>query len=664
MRRRLQQKPLQILELLSARPGELVTRDELRQRLWPDGTFVDFESGLNTAINRLRAALGDSAEAPQFIETLPRLGYRFVCPVTRTFAEVETDALSASEPQAESSGLKHASTTVPYSFYKAALLGIAVIATFALPYLHNKQQITVAHPSFRQLTFQTGNVASARFVPLSEKVAYTAKWQDGIRRTYLLDLRDLSSQALNISSGILTSISSEGDYGMISRDPVRYTTTGFSSFSHRDGKPSVVSDATLTADWLPESHDAAIVRSQNTESVVEFPSGHVVYSSRGWITNLRVSPRGDRVAFLDHPVRDDDGGYLRVVDKKGSTSLWTPFWSSASGLAWSQPGNEVWFTASKEGGDRALYAASGPGKLRLISQSPSSLRILDISKKGQVLVALDNIRMNLMAAPPGETTESDLSKFDSSHADDMSPDGRFILFTEGSGVAGKHYTSYIHDVNSHATIRLAQGRGLALSPDARWAITIDPEDRRTLILNTREGGEARRIYGDGFEYQWAKFLPKARELLVGGSYPGEPLMICKQALAGGKPKPVESVSYLDDVAVSPDGAEIAGLLNDQVTIFNLLSKAVRKMPAAMNVAPVAWSEDSRSVYVARMDGATIELLKYTLDTEQAEHWKSIPISETSGFAGLASIVVAPQAGRYAYSEHLNLSRLYIVDGWR
>jgi len=104
----------------------------------------------------------------------------------------------------------------------------------------------------------------------------------------------------------------------------------------------------LTADWLPESHDSAIVRSQNTESVVEFPSGHVVYSSRGWITNLRVSPRGDRVAFLDHPVRDDDGGYLRVVDKKGSTSLWTPFWSSASGLAWSQPGNEVWFTASKE----------------------------------------------------------------------------------------------------------------------------------------------------------------------------------------------------------------------------------------------------------------------------------------------------------------------------
>ena len=101
VRTRLQQKPLQILEALLDKPGELVTRDELRQRLWPDGTFVDFESGLNTAMNRLRAALGDSAEAPQFIETLPRLGYRFICPVHRSFVQSETDIASASEPQTE-----------------------------------------------------------------------------------------------------------------------------------------------------------------------------------------------------------------------------------------------------------------------------------------------------------------------------------------------------------------------------------------------------------------------------------------------------------------------------------------------------------------------------------------------------------------------------------
>ena len=80
---RLSGQPLKLLERLIARPGELVTRDELRRELWSDDTFVDFERNLNTAIKRLRAALGDAADVPRFIETLPRRGYRFLVPVER-----------------------------------------------------------------------------------------------------------------------------------------------------------------------------------------------------------------------------------------------------------------------------------------------------------------------------------------------------------------------------------------------------------------------------------------------------------------------------------------------------------------------------------------------------------------------------------------------------
>ena len=75
---RLQEQPFQIMRLLLARPGALVTRDEMRDRLWPDGTYVDFEHSLNTAVKRLRAALGDDAKTPQYIETLPRRGYRWI----------------------------------------------------------------------------------------------------------------------------------------------------------------------------------------------------------------------------------------------------------------------------------------------------------------------------------------------------------------------------------------------------------------------------------------------------------------------------------------------------------------------------------------------------------------------------------------------------------
>ncbi len=85
---RLQGQPIQVLEMLLARPEGLVTREELRRKLWPESTFIDFEHGLNAAIQRLREALGDSADNPRFVETLPRRGYRFIAPVDGDAAKV------------------------------------------------------------------------------------------------------------------------------------------------------------------------------------------------------------------------------------------------------------------------------------------------------------------------------------------------------------------------------------------------------------------------------------------------------------------------------------------------------------------------------------------------------------------------------------------------
>jgi DNA-binding winged helix-turn-helix (wHTH) protein len=78
---RLQEQPFQVLALLLERPGDLVTREEIRQKLWPADTFVDFDHSLNTAVNKLRETLGDSASNPRYIETLARRGYRFIAPV-------------------------------------------------------------------------------------------------------------------------------------------------------------------------------------------------------------------------------------------------------------------------------------------------------------------------------------------------------------------------------------------------------------------------------------------------------------------------------------------------------------------------------------------------------------------------------------------------------
>src|SRR5690348_12591091 len=90
---KLQEQPFQVLTMLLEKPGDMVTREELRQKLWPADTFVDFDNGLNTAIKKLRDTLGDSADSPRFIETLPKRGYRFVYPVNGANASADVQAL-------------------------------------------------------------------------------------------------------------------------------------------------------------------------------------------------------------------------------------------------------------------------------------------------------------------------------------------------------------------------------------------------------------------------------------------------------------------------------------------------------------------------------------------------------------------------------------------
>src|SRR5260221_10358415 len=114
---KLQDQPCQVLALLTERPGELVTREELQKKLWPNDTFVDFDHGVNIAINKLRDALGDSVEHPRFIETLPRRGYRWLSPVEHAgdiSANVQV-AVSVSPPREVQSSPGGATAAVPAS---------------------------------------------------------------------------------------------------------------------------------------------------------------------------------------------------------------------------------------------------------------------------------------------------------------------------------------------------------------------------------------------------------------------------------------------------------------------------------------------------------------------------------------------------------------------
>src|SRR5579884_1980564 len=186
IRVRLQTKPLQVLLALLEHPGDVVTREQLQRRLWSADTFVDFESGLNTAANRLRIALGDSADVPRYIETLPRIGYRFIAPVREVpvaAAVIETAPVERPAPEplqraAEPAVLASAPPAAPPAQAQPeraqrghiALVWVTSAAAliFAAMLLSDRFVTTVhgrQNPQFHEITFSHGSITTARFAP-------------------------------------------------------------------------------------------------------------------------------------------------------------------------------------------------------------------------------------------------------------------------------------------------------------------------------------------------------------------------------------------------------------------------------------------------------------------------------------------------------------------
>jgi TolB-like protein/DNA-binding winged helix-turn-helix (wHTH) protein len=147
----LQEKPFQILTLLLERPGEVVSREEVRQKLWAQDTFVDFDASVNTAIRKLRAALGDSAENPRFIETLPRHGYRFIAPVN---GEIPTNVIETTVPKI-SQPLRH--RLVPVTGI-AVVVFLGVTALVGLSIRARRQRLSA--------TIESGRIHSLAVLPL------------------------------------------------------------------------------------------------------------------------------------------------------------------------------------------------------------------------------------------------------------------------------------------------------------------------------------------------------------------------------------------------------------------------------------------------------------------------------------------------------------------
>ena len=586
---------------------------------------------------------------------------------------------------AESSGFASAKAPVlsdkPLVKRKVVLVALAacMLAALGIGLIVGKLLFTSAPPEppfYRQLTFRRGSIRSARFAPDGQTILYSAAWQGNPMDVFTARPEAPESRSMGLAHTQLMSVSSNAEMAVLlnSKSIGTWVTMGtLARAPLAGGAPREILEQVQWADWAPDGNNLAVVRDLGGRNRLEFPIGNPLYETGGWIGHPRISPDGKLIAFLDHPNQGDDAGTLAIVDLKGNKKILTGEWYTAQGLAWSPDGKEIWFTASKSGTDRTLYAITLDGKQRMVLRLPGALMLLDIAKDGRILLMRASWRRELRGVISGDEKERDLSWLDYSYPAGLSDDGKTLLFDEeGGGGAldysksvGLSYAVYLRKTEGSAAILLGEGGAVALSPDGKWAIAQTQSTPSQLKLLPTGAGEARDLTNDNVNHSWAHFFPDGKRILYAGNEPGKGVRLYVLDIESGKthvisPEGVNGISFI----ISPDSQWVAGIGPDQKGYLYPVSGGEPRVIPGMTAGeqPITFSTDSRSLYIYQPGELPTLVNRLDLQTGSRTLWRQLMPSDPAGVENIGPILLTPDAKTCVFGYHRMLADLYLVEG--
>jgi len=562
----------------------------------------------------------------------------------------------------------------------AAVAGVLLAAAFLAGIFVQQSRGQSEPPRFQRLTFRRGYVHSARFAPDGQTIVYSASWGGRPYELFTTRVDSPESRPLGLPPAYLHAISPRGEM-LVSLirggdgTPAGHT---LARVPLAGGAPRPILEALRPrwVDWAPDGESFALLQVDKTEFRIEYPRGKVIWRSDDYTWDLRVAPAGDALAFCQSPARDHK---VVIMDRAGKVLAQTGGWSSppmVSGeesprgcIAWAPGGKEVWFAASRPGGESGIYALTRDGEVRPLLRVPGAdaLLLLDAARDGRALLAQVNSRSSLMVRAPGEREEKDLSWFEGSAMPVLSADGRWILFTELGEGGGERGSVYFRGTDGSPAVRLGDGVALALSPDGRWALARSAADPRRLSLLPTGAGEPRALPPLPMAVSRAQWLPGGKQLLIDGIEPGKGRRVYAVDVGAKTARPLTPAGAAARViATSPDGSRFAtSSLTDGVKIYSLTGDKPRGIPGVrpMGEEPVQWRADGRALYLGRRfrDG------RYSIDevdlaTGRRVRWKELRAPDAG--AGVGSVRMTPDGEAYAYTSWTGLSTLYLVKGLR
>jgi eukaryotic-like serine/threonine-protein kinase len=552
----------------------------------------------------------------------------------------------------------------------AAAVALVVLAA-AGGWLLGHKTIAGTPSEFRQLTFDSGLIYSARFAPGGQAIYYGAAWSGLPVQLYATQPNGPESRPLGLQNSALYAVSaSQMAVSIGCRDIFIGDCIGtLAVMPVSGGAPREVAENVISADWGPDGNELAAIRQVGEKFQVEFPLGNVIYQASTWMNFLRVSPRGDALAFVAYSGSTGDVGKVIILDREGREIARSGRFISLEGLAWAPRGNEVWFGATMTSGwATSIHGFTLSGKDRVVLRLPSALRLHDVSRDGRILFSQEVWRDETKFRAATDMRERDLSWLDSADVTDLSPDGKEIAFYEW-GLASTMSMAYMRQTDGSLPVKLGEGEESVLSSDGKWLLVNVPGDPSRLRLLPTGAGVPHELSSSGFhDFATPGWMPGCGAVYFAANN-GHGWRLYTQDISSGAPRPftppisVFTKGY-ESHLVSPDGKwAFARDVNRKAWLYPV---GGGKPQPVLGLNPrdiwINWSADGRFGYVCQDEITHAPVLRVDLGTGARKVLTDLGPSDPAGLTSIVPVRVTPDAKFFAYSFDRALSNLFMASG--
>jgi eukaryotic-like serine/threonine-protein kinase len=516
------------------------------------------------------------------------------------------------------------------------------------------------HPRYEQLSFGHGSVVSARFSPDEAILLYTARWKGAPPRVYALRLDLQVEQPLGLEGRVVGVAA--GEVAFLREETLLRAPLSGSGVRE-------VANGVLNADWSSDGKRFAITRSAGAKQALEFPIGTMRHETVGFFQQVRISPDGTSVAYVENPSLGVIGGWIGIADAKGVRRL------TGEGLlmsiAWTPDGRELWFTEDEGRGYR-IGAVSMSGRARTLLRTPQMPILHASSRDGRVLLSLGESRRMVAGRAAGDAVERDLTVRGYSQSWDISEDGRRYVVSDAVG-GEEDLSAFLGSLDAAPLVRLGAGGPNSISPDGRAVVAWKASPRESgthLVLLPTGAGEPRDVpRGSIRSYLDARFLPDGRRLLSSASEEGKPRRLFLQELPDGVPTAVTPEGIYTEYAHStPDGAWVAAGSDFHAAAYQLYPLGggePRPIPGLeKGDQPLRFSADGRRLYVreSTLDMSKVRIATLDLASGRKLPWKVLSPADPAGVVRIDYVYLTPDGSAYVYNYVRNLSDLFLVTG--